>query len=249
MGASIFSTRAGANEAAILRTLAGSKIFRALREEQRVALGVLGHLKRVGRGEVLFRAEQAAESLVLVRSGLLKLVQHTADGTEVILGIFGPRELVGLLPALRQGQHAATAVAVSEEVEVLFLPGAKLLEMAGRDTGVALVLGQALMYQAQLLHETIGVMSAGSVPQRLAALLLALAERFGDELEDGTTAVPVALTRGELSSLVNARTETTIRVLTRWRKEGMLETTKEGFVIRSMEQLREALCRKAGWDC
>jgi CRP/FNR family transcriptional regulator len=84
-------------------------------------------------------------------------------------------------------------------------------------------------------------MSAGSVERRLAALLQHLLDRFGDELEDGETVIQVALSRAELASLVGATLETTIRMMSRWRREGIVSTTTEGFVVHAPERLDEIL--------
>ena len=41
------------------------------------------------------------------------------------------------------------------------------------------------------------------------------------------------------------RVETTIRVMTRWQREGVLETQREGFVIRDPDQLGEVAAQVA----
>jgi CRP/FNR family transcriptional regulator len=79
-------------------------------------------------------------------------------------------------------------------------------------------------------------------------LLLTLAERFGDEQEGHGTLVPVVLSRGELSSLVGARVETVIRVLSRWQKQGLLETSREGFLLRDIGALAAVQRSKAELD-
>lgn len=228
------------HNAEVLRLLLGSSIFRSLGERLQ-PLSRASFTRTVEFGAPLFHAGQRAEHLLLVLSGLLKIVRHTEDGTETILGIFGAKEPVGLLPVLQQGPHTTTAFAMTERVRVLCIPGVELLRLASADTAIALALNHALLLQNQLLHDTIHVLSAGAVPQRLAALLLTLAERFGDEMEDGTVRIPVVLSRGELSSLISARSETTIRTFTRWRKQGILETTREGFVLPDPLKLAEIL--------
>ncbi|GAB4113329.1 MAG: hypothetical protein OHK0013_48810 [Sandaracinaceae bacterium] len=40
---------------------------------------------------------------------------------------------------------------------------------------------------------------------------------------------------------MGARVETTIRVMSAWQKQGLVETTKEGFDIPSVERLRAIL--------
>jgi len=73
--------------------------------------------------------------------------------------------------------------------------------------------------------------SAGSVPARLATLLLQLAERFGDEDESGVCVVPILLSRSALARLVSARVETVIRALSGWSKANLVRTTESGFEL------------------
>ena len=58
-----------------------------------------------------------------------------------------------------------------------------------------------------------------------------LGERFGDELEDGSTLIPLRLTRAELAALVGTTVETTIRTLSRWTREGLVSTGDSGLTL------------------
>ena len=89
------------------------------------------------------------------------------------------------------------------------------------------------------LHVKIEVLSAGSVEARLATLLLKLYDQFGDDFEDGTSTIPVALSRRELSDLVSTSFETAIRVMTRWEREKVVDTEAQGFTVHDLAQLRE----------
>ena len=82
-------------------------------------------------------------------------------------------------------------------------------------------------------------MSAGVVPQRLAALLLHLASRFGDEIETGVTLIPLAQSRTECARLVGATVETAIRTFSRWQKDGLVETTSDGFSFNDVARLEQ----------
>jgi CRP-like cAMP-binding protein len=229
-------------------TLRGSSLFRGLTPRHLEGLERASHRRTVERGESLFRAGDEADSITLITVGLVKVVRYLPDTTETILGLFGPRELVGLIAALQGRPYPATAIALSQRVEVLSVRSAAVLEVMRQETALALTINQALIYQAKILHEKIDVMSAGAVPQRLASLLLTLAERFGDEQEGHGTLVPVVLSRGELSSLVGARVETVIRVLSRWQKQGLLETSREGFLLRDIGALAAVQRSKAELD-
>ncbi|HEX9690119.1 MAG TPA: Crp/Fnr family transcriptional regulator, partial [Thermoanaerobaculia bacterium] len=70
----------------------------------------------------------------------------------------------------------------------------------------------------------------GSVEYRIARLLSTLAERVGQKSEHGVF-IPIALSRQDIADLVGTTIETAIRVMSRWQKEGVIETEKKGFRI------------------
>jgi CRP/FNR family transcriptional regulator len=68
----------------------------------------------------------------------------------------------------------------------------------------------------------------GSVEFRMAGLFTTLAERTGQKRRDGVF-VPIQLARQDIADLVGTTIETAIRVMSRWQKEGLVETEKDGF--------------------
>lgn len=195
--------------------------------------------KRAKRGESLWREGDAATAFVLLTAGLVKIVQRAGDPHAAIIGVFGPREAIGTVALLRRANYPAAAVAASAVVEYLRLDPAPVFAAMQSDLAVAQIINGAVLANTGRLHDKISVMSAGGVPRRVAQQLLDLAERFGDELEDGTLSLPIALSRSELASLVGARVETTIRLLARWKKADLVSFDGHGAVLRAPEKLRE----------
>jgi CRP-like cAMP-binding protein len=77
----------------------------------------------------------------------------------------------------------------------------------------------------------------GSVEVRAARLFLTLSERMGVP-RDSQTFIPLALARQELADLLGTTLETTIRLMSRWQKENVVLTERDGFVIPNVESLR-----------
>ena len=77
----------------------------------------------------------------------------------------------------------------------------------------------------------------GSVEYRSARRLATLADRMGQKQSNGAVFVPLPLSRQEIADLVGTTIETAIRVMSRWQKEGVVETDKKGFLIRDKATL------------
>lgn len=219
------------------RILAASRLFSGLDPAAVSAFGRSATAKRLSAGERLWTAGDPATHFTLILSGLFKITRTTPDGNEAIVALFGPRESIGDVAVLGERTYPASAVVCSETAEVMRVPAEPILQAMRRRADFACSMNRTLIDHTDVLHEKIRVMSAGSVPKRLAALLLGLAERFGDEGEDDSIGIPISLSRSELASLISARVETTIRTIRVWEKLRVLETNKDGFRIMKPEAL------------
>lgn len=188
------------------------------------------------RGETLWQAGDAPKEFTVIQKGLAKLVRHTQRG-KAICGLFGAGETIDDLAVVRGTPHASDAIAASETVIVVGLRREFVIAALEREPRSFLALACSVEQTVTTLFEKIDVLSAGSVEARLATLLTKLNERFGDDFEDGTSEIPVALSRRDLAELVATSFETAIRVMSRWEREGLLETTRRGFTLRDVGRL------------
>ncbi len=197
-------------------------------EDLRQALRGRARLRERRRGEALWREGDRAQEFTCVARGLIKVARVSGDGRETIAGLFGPGDTVGDAAVLGGGEYPATAIVSSARAEVWQSPAAPVLAAAHDNPVWSEALRQPLLRHTEILLQRIAVASAGGVPQRLATLLLGLTERFGAATGEEWR-LPLALSRGELAALVNARVETTIRILRQWEREGVLASQRPGF--------------------
>jgi CRP/FNR family transcriptional regulator len=198
------------------------------------------------RGELLWQAGDPARNLTIIKTGLVKVVRPTSRGRAAICGLFGPPDTVGDLAVLRGVPYPADAIVATESATLITIPGHFLTEASENNPGFAVSLACAMHTKLSALHDKVDVLSAGAVEARLAMLLLKLYDRFGDDFDDGTSIIPVALSRRELAELVATSFETAIRVMTRWDREGVLETTPTGFLVKKLDALRAATGGESG---
>lgn len=224
----------------IERVLSGSRLFSRLDPPTLAVVVQASTLRTLVRGDSLWIAGEPATHFAIVVSGLVKVVQTLPDGADAIVGLFGPRESVGDAAVVGRAAYPAGAVVASDRAEIVRVEAGPVLSRMETRADVAHAINRALLDHTHALQEKIRVMSAGAVPKRLATLLLTLAERFGDEPEEGGLVIPLAISRGELACLIGARVETTIRCIRGWEKAGIVETNDDGFVVRDVEALRAA---------
>lgn len=165
---------------------------------------------------MLFQQGRPVQALYVVRTGDLKVVRLRDDGTEQILRLAGPGDLIGYRALAAGETYAANAVALNE-VEVVSLPVDEIKrEMAAAGPWLRdLIL--KLSRDLREAEDRIEELSTSSVKDRTADLLRRLSS-------PETGWLRVDLKREELASLAGTATESFIRALNLLKKEGIIET-------------------------
>ncbi len=228
------------NRSALERHLQGSRLFGSLPPEVIGTAAAHATSRTLAPGQELWYEGQEARSFTVIVAGFAEIVRNAPGGADAVVGVFGPRESIGVSAVLEEGRYPANAVALCD-LTVISVEAAPILAVMRARPEVGAAMNRALLEHTHALRWKVDLMSAGTVPRRLAALFLHFADRFGDEDVDGRLVIPLSLSRQHLARLVGARTETVIRTLSRWNKAGTLETTKEGFVLPSEDALRAEL--------
>lgn len=224
-----------------VRVLLASRAFSALDEESILPLARVAFRSHHERRDYIWNAGTSATYFTLIAKGLVRISRTSGDGTEAILALFGPRETIGDVAVLRSRPYPADAVALTDSVELLRIEASILRDEIAKNPRLLAAVNASLLEHVDALHQKIRILTAGKVEGRLSALLLHLATRFGDEADDGTTFVPLQLSRVECARLIGATIETTIRTFSRWQKMRLVETTSEGFALYDVAGLTRLL--------
>jgi CRP-like cAMP-binding protein len=106
---------------------------------------------------------------------------------------------------------------------------------------VALAALEGVTLRLSRTQDAVHRLSGAPVERRLAAVLLLVADRVGEPWKDAIL-LQVPLTREDLAAMTGAATETVSRVISQWRREGLVETGRRWVAIRdraALERLRE----------
>jgi CRP-like cAMP-binding protein len=209
-------------------------LFQALKPAERESLRPLVRIKAYEEGTAIFHEGDPATTFHFVLGGRVKVQKAAADGRDVILEIMGPGDPVGAIAAYEERPFPATAITL-EATSMFSLPRQEFFAILASNPLLARGLLAGLTRRMIELTRRLAERSA-RVEYRIARLMLTLADRVG-RMEGGRLVVPVLLHRQEIADMVGTTQETAIRVMSRWSKDGIVETTDAGFVIPRREAL------------
>ena len=164
----------------------------------------------------------------------MKIVK-AAPERDLILEILGPGEPVGAVAVFEQRPFPASAVAL-EPSGTISIPEHEFFRLVEKRPEITRRLLAGLTMRLMALNRRLADMT-GSVDYRAARLFSTLAERAGQKRDSGVW-IPMHLSRQEIADLVGTTIETAIRIMSRWQKEGLVETEKDGFFILRPDALR-----------
>jgi len=197
-----------------------------------------GESFRFERGDRLWGQDDPADSVVAVCTGALKTVREWRGDKSMILDLVFRGGLAGAEASVTGMRRFSTCVALTSG-RAMRLGIGTLRRVAQEDPKALKALLGSLARSQQSFAHRLDETQLGPVEERLARVLLRIGDDVGLRDSRGTF-VPVALSRGDLADLVGCRVETTIRIMTRWQRQGVVETQREGLVLMDREVLEKA---------
>jgi CRP/FNR family transcriptional regulator, nitrogen oxide reductase regulator len=209
--------------------LAAIPLFRRVAPEDRERLVTVSQVRVFERGDAVFAEGDPPDFFVVVVTGRVKVYKHTPSGGELILEIFGPGNPVGAVAVYESRPYPASAEAL-EPTTCLLIPRPEFFALLERHPSLVRGLLSSLSHRLVELTTRLAELTGGRVEVRFARLFLKLADQLGRPGSDGIF-IPLLLSRQELADLTGTTVETSIRIMSRWGKDDVVRTQKDGFVL------------------
>ena len=210
-----------------------------LSSDERLNLSTSSFMAFAERGEMIWSAGSPSEFAAVVGTGFVKMTKTTVHGQEIAVELLGPGQALGILAAIEGRAFPLSAIAVTK-TWYLKIPTRALLPIYQQSAGFKDSLVRGLGPRLRKAHDMMTRMSSGTVEERLAAVLFILADSYGARDSDGLH-LQVPLTRQDLSEMAGTTVETTIRVMSRWQKQGVIRTDSRVIKILDEDLLARAL--------
>jgi len=184
-------------------------------------------------GQVIFYEGTPALAVYCIYSGLVKLYKSGHGDKETMIRLLKPGDILGYRAVISDEVFAATAEAV-EDTTACTIPRETFLQMLREDPDLAHHMMARLAYELRVSEDEMMYRLHRPVGQRVARLLLILAERAGGVLID----LPVR--REDLARMAGTSPETLSRTLHGFARRRILSVDRRRIEIRNLDALRRA---------
>src|SRR4051812_11906263 len=204
----------------------------------RVAFDALGGRRRFDAGAPMFLEGDLGGSVVVIRSGRVKVFATSEDGHGVLLAVRGPGDVLGDLSAIDGAPRNASGTAL-EPVEAQVITSERFRAFLTDTPDAALALLRVVIARMRDSDRLRVELGARDTAGRVALRLVELAETSG-EGSDGVIRITVPLTQEDLAGWVAASREAVARALASLRKRGIITTARREICVVDLEALRDA---------
>ena len=217
--------------------LAGIPLFRRVSAEDRERIAGVARVRHYDRGERVFDEGDPSDFFFVVVTGLIKVFKQAPNGGDIILEMFGPGGPLGAVAAYESRPYPASAAAM-EPSECLLIPRQAFFQLLEHHPSLVRGLLGSLSLRLVQLTTRLAELTGGRVEVRFARFFLKLADELGRP-DRGGTFIPLSLSRQELADWTGTTIETAIRIMSRWNKDEVLRTEKDGFVVMDRKNLED----------
>jgi CRP/FNR family transcriptional regulator, dissimilatory nitrate respiration regulator len=214
---------------AVEDVLRSSTTFRRLNQDDRQRLAAVTRTRQYPKGETIFGEGDPSDHFFTIASGRVKVFKTTPAGKDIILEVFGTGDPLGATAAYEGRPFPASAVAL-EETTCILIPRTAFFALLEQHPSLVRGLLLGLTHRLIELTNRLAELSGGRVEARFARLFLKLGQDIGRTADAGVF-IPMTLTRQELADMTGTTIETCIRIMSRWGKEEIVRTEKEGFTL------------------
>lgn len=210
-------------------------LFSTLSDNELARLSEMAKEFSYKNGEYIFHEGDAPDWFCVLKEGNIKAIKQAEDGKEIIMHMFRAGDTFGEVAVFDRRPYPASALAVGQTTVVKF-HHTQCFEILETMPEVAAKFLRTMGRKQREFVKRIEAALTSRVEKRIANTLLKLAEMSD---KGRGNCINLHLTRKDIASMVGTTIETTIRVMSRFQKDGIIETTRSGITILKPGKLRE----------
>ncbi len=219
--------------------LGGFQIFSKLSEESLRRFADEMEIIDIGEHQQVFEQNETPQYIHGLLEGRVKYVKYTESGKSLIFGLCDPGQIMAEAPLIGGTNYPTTAITMHPS-KLFRIPRKILINEIRQNAELGLYLLNMLSQRVVYLAEKLSQMATHTVEQRIVQILLDLALAHGANAGKGTR-FNIDLSRMELSELIGASIETTIRAMSLLKKKNVIDFDRKNILIPDLQDLKNLL--------
>lgn len=187
--------------------------------------------KVYSKGETIYFTDDPANTLYLVASGKVRILNYTEEGEEVVRAILGKGEMFGELALLGEEKRSEIAEAMDDGTMLCAVHTDQLHELMKDDAEFTFKIYKWIGLRMKKMERRIDNLIFKDVRSRLMDFLKEMAQEKGTKTDAGIE-VEHFFTHKNLANLIGTSRQTVTTTLNDLRDEGLIEFNRKKIVIK-----------------
>lgn len=213
------------------------RLFDVLTSDQLARLERRARVRRFAKNVPVYLPNDAADAVLLLAEGRVKLCSTTPEGKRGILAFVEAGEVFGELTLVGEAQREEVAETVVPST-IVWLPGNEVETLMGESPQLTLGVSKLIGLRRKRVERRLKTLLFRSNRDRLVHLLLDLAEQYGEVVSEGVH-LSIRLSQQDLASIIGATRESVTTLLGQLQLEGLLKVARQRIVIRDLRRLAD----------
>jgi len=215
---------------------ASPNLLAALTDEEYAQVCAVSSVQHFAANSTVFLQGDDHEGIFIILAGQVRTYYTGPSGREITLAYWSPGNFVGGPEMFGGGVHMWSGQAI-RPTQVLHVRGRELRQLMDRLPRLAVAMVEALVHKGKCYSALIHMLGTRSAAERLAQLLLLMANLDGRRVPEGI-AISRTLSQEDLAKMVGSTRQWVTTTMERFREQGMVDTTPSRILIRDVEALR-----------
>lgn len=185
------------------------------------------------KGEIIYTEGQNSNYIFLVTKGVVKCYKFDEQGKELITALHKEDDLFGYTSFIQNIPYQESA-GVIKDTALAGISKEQLADVLNSNHKITLELIQLLTDDLKGVKNQLLEMAYSSVSKKTASTILKFAEKLNCKPNQ-----PIKISRSDLSSVAGIATETLIRTMSSFKKQGLIEIEGRNVTIVNLEKLKE----------
>lgn len=208
--------------------------LKALNKDELLKIANCKSSYTVKKGEPIFEEGENVNGIFCIKEGVCKLSKLSPNGKDQIVKLITKGELLGQRSMISDEPVNLSAIAL-EDMEVCFIPKTEIMGLFTQNNNFSMNVMKTICGDLKEADDHMVNMAQKTVKERLAETLLYLKDTFGVNL-DGS--LKTQLSREELASMIGTATESCIRLLSDFNKNGLIEIKGKKIYLKDVSKLK-----------